>query len=516
VRSGPDDETPAAPAPEGRYRRQLLRNTVAAGAANGWTIVLVLASVPLLVRGLGTAAFGLWAILQTFSAVTGWLSLADLGVGVATTRAVAACRAVDDVDGARRAAVTGVAVAGAIAVVGAVVLAVVGVAAFPALFDVPDHLVDGFRVAIVLFSVQVVFELVGALLGAGLDGLQRIDLARAVDSSRRTVVVGAAAVAALVSGELAVTVLASAATTVVAVIASAVVAAHAHGGLRLRPDRVVARDLLHDGRRVWLLNSTGVLHRTMDRLIVGILLGPSAVALVEIATQVQNGIAAVLSATSYAVTSSAAWVRARVDEARVTELLLRATKYACLATLPLCATVALLAPALMEVWVGSRYDDAAGLVALGAAYLATQAPLAAGSNLLVGVGRASAVTRPAVLSLVVNAGASLALVPRYGIAGAFVGTIISSLVLTPLLLRAVAAETSVPPSRLIREGVGPAVLPTVAAAAGAAAGVVVGPGAWADLLLGGAAAGLAWLAATALVALGADERRELARVLPGR
>ena len=42
----------------------------------------------------------------------------------------------------------------------------------------------------------------------------------------------------------------------------------------------------------------------MDRLVVGVVIGPTAVALVEIANQVQNGVGAALSASSYTVTSA--------------------------------------------------------------------------------------------------------------------------------------------------------------------------------------------------------------------
>ncbi len=84
--------------PPGPFRRRLLRNTAATAAANGWTMVLSLASVPFLLRGLGIEAFGVWALLQSFSAVTGWLSLADLGVGLAATRHIADHASRDDVE----------------------------------------------------------------------------------------------------------------------------------------------------------------------------------------------------------------------------------------------------------------------------------------------------------------------------------------------------------------------------------------------------------------------------------
>src|SRR5687767_10023108 len=78
------------------YRRSVLRGTMATGVANLWAIVLGLVTLPIMPAGLGVQAFGLWVLIQTFSATTGWLSLGDLGLTTAGTRAVAAAQAVDD------------------------------------------------------------------------------------------------------------------------------------------------------------------------------------------------------------------------------------------------------------------------------------------------------------------------------------------------------------------------------------------------------------------------------------
>jgi O-antigen/teichoic acid export membrane protein len=517
VSDAADGVASAPPAPLGRYRRQLLRNTAATGLANGWAIVVALVSVPLLVRGLGATAFGTWALLQTFSAITGWLSLADLGVGIAVTRAVADRAAVDDHAGVGRAVGSALAIAAAIGLGCAAVLAVAGRALMAGAFRVPDHLRDDLRLALLPFAVQVLFELVGSVAGSCLDGLQRIDRSRALDAGRRTVVIGAAVATALATERLAPTVAAAAAATVVATVVALVALGRELGaGRRARPHRATAGQLLHYGRRVWLLNGTGVLHRTMDRTIVGAVLGPAAVALVEVATQVQNGVAAVLSASSYAATSSAAWVQARDDRDRLRELLVRGTKYTCLATLPLCGLVAVLGGPLLDAWLPDRYGEAAGLIALAVAYLAIQAPLATGSNLLLGVGRAGAILRPAALAVVVNLAASIALVHAYGIAGAFVATIVSSLVLTPLLARAVADATGVGIGTVVRASVVPALPPAVAATAAAGAVAVAGLGPLVTLVAGFAVGTVAWVGAGLAFTFGPDERAELRRLLPGR
>src|SRR5580765_3179925 len=70
-------------------KRRLVTNSVAGAAGNVWTIVLSLAAVPILLVSLGAQAFGVWALIQTLSVSTGWLSLADAGIGIAAGRSIA-------------------------------------------------------------------------------------------------------------------------------------------------------------------------------------------------------------------------------------------------------------------------------------------------------------------------------------------------------------------------------------------------------------------------------------------
>jgi PST family polysaccharide transporter len=501
-------EFPAAP---GFFRRRLLRNTVATGVANAWAMVVAVASLPFLLHGLGATAFGTWAILQTFSAISGWLSLADLGTGLAATRAIADHASRDEEHDRDLAVGTTLALSAAIGVVFVVVFATIGSTLFLGAFDVPESLHAAVRVAVPAFGLQIFLELVAGGAGACLDGLQRIDRSRLADAVRRTAIAVAASVTALAGGGLQGVAIASASATAAGLVFALVLLRHELGRLPVRPGRTMGGGLLRYGRSVWALAMTGVLHRTMDRLIVGVVIGPTAVALVEIANQVQNGVAAVLSAASYTVTSGAAWVEGRGDHHRVRELVVRGTRYACLATLPLCALVAVLATPVISVWVGASHIEAADLVRLAVLYLATQAPLAASTNVLIGVGRAGSVVGPAWVAVVTNLVASIALVEWFGVAGSFVATIISSLVLDPLLVHLVRVELGVQPRELLR-AVRPSVLP-VATAAAVAALVLATPWPTGVVAGVGAAGGLAAAAVSGFFVIGGSERRELARGL---
>src|SRR5437763_4593819 len=146
--------------PPGRpFRRRVLLNTASTGVANIWASVVGVATLPLLLSGLGAQAFGLWVLLQTFSAITGWLSLVDLGVGTATARAVAERAALDDEHGVRRTISSSMVLFLVFGAVCAVVLAAAGDRWLPSLFHAPAGLRSALRFAILLFSIQVVLDL---------------------------------------------------------------------------------------------------------------------------------------------------------------------------------------------------------------------------------------------------------------------------------------------------------------------------------------------------------------------
>lgn len=488
-------------------------NSAATAAASGWTILLTIVSVPILLDGLGIASFGLWALLQTFAAVTGWLSLADFGIGLAATSRVADESSRGEFAERNLTVGTTLRLFLAIGFVFAALIAIVGPGLFVALFEVPTDLTDAARFAVSVFAVQVAFDLLASGAVASLDGVQRVDLSRLSDATRRTAVLTAASATALAGGGLRGVAVAAAIASGASSLFSLGLLRSQLGSIPVRGSARTARQLLRYGRTVWTLGVTGVMHRTMDRLIVGIMIGPKSVALVEIANQVQNGVASVLAASTYTVASGAAWIHARKSFDRLRELVLRGAKYSSVTTIPACAVIAILAVPVITTWLGDEQAEAAGLVRLALLYLAIQTPLAVGTNVLVGTGRAGRIVRPALLAVLVNLAASIVLVDRYGVVGALLATNISAVVLTPLLLRVLDADLGVSPSTVFRQGFVPAVVPTVGGSLAAAVVLLAPFSPVVTTVVGGVAGvGVAALLVTT-VALNPAERQEFRRTI---
>jgi O-antigen/teichoic acid export membrane protein len=485
-------------------------NAAVTTAGNFWAIAVTALTLPLTLRGLGVEAFGVWAIIQTFSVFTGWLTLADIGIGTAATRFIAARRAVGDDNGVAVCVSTSLAAFAAIAFGAAGLIGVCGGAALRTVFHVPAGLGHDAGIAVLFFAVQVLFDFVTRASECCLEGLNRVDLSRGLEMVRRTIVVATVAAVAHTGGGL---VGAAAASAIVSGPVSALSLVLLHRELRPHawsaPAWAELGKLFEYGREIAVLKPIGVVHRMMDRVIVGAALGPASVSLVEVATQVQAGADSILSAASYAVVPGASWLDARGEKAKLAELQLRGTRLSVLATMPLVVLPAMFAPELLRVWMGPSQHAAAPLVVLGLVYIGVTAPAQVSSNLLVGVGHARSVLWPSLMAVAVNLAASIALVHLIGVPGAFVGTLVASPIVIALITRAALHLVEVDVTVFARDVIRP-LLPPCAALLGTSAAFALAP--LSDLttiVIGGAVGLLVYAVSSVYFAFDPSERAQL-------
>lgn len=490
------------------YLRRVLVGTVAATAGNLWTIVLGVVTLPLLVHNLGPSDFGVFALLQVCNGTTGYLSIASVGAGVAGLRLVASRGASGDDEGTARALGALIVVGAGIGVAGGLVFAAGGPYLFEALLG---ERAGGFTAVARWFGLSLVAEQVALSVQYGADGLQRVGLSRLSDAARRTVTIVAATVTAMVTGRLDSAVAASAIAGVCwAVVVTGAVVLGARGQARpARPHREDVRRILRSGSEVGGLTAVGVGHRSMDRLLAAWLFGPTSVGIVEIATQVQNAASAVLSASSYVATASAPWLESSGAVQQQRDLLLRGTRLVMLATVPVVLVLGILADPLLDVWLGGPGDRAATLVPIALVYIGVSAPLQVASNMLLGTGRAMTIIRAALPSLIVNLVASVALARAFGLAGLFWGTVLGSVVLTPLLFRAARAMVPVTPGELLAAAVVPCLRPAAALAVMLTAALLAPLPALATLVAGALLGGAAFVLAALRYSVQSGEVTEL-------
>lgn len=509
-----DPEPKEPPPPEHRpFRRRLLINTLASGVSNAWAIVLALVTLPLVLHGLGTRTFGIWVILQTFSASTGWLAILDGGLGTSATRQIARHSSVEaTVDTGAAIGTSLVAFAG-LAVVGAGIAIAVGAPVVNALGRVPSAQRGTVEMAVLLLGGQVVAELAFQWAISCLEGLQRADLSRASDMVRRGLFAGTTSWAALATHSLVRVELAALVSSVVGALVGIVLLQRHARGVRPHWSRSEFRPLVHYGGIIALLRPISAMYRLMDRIIVAAALGPSAVTLVEIATQLQNGASAVLAAASYAVMPGAAWLHGRSGRTELKRLLLDGTRYVLLVSLPVAVGVIVLAGPGIDLWVGHRYHAAASATQIAVAALAVGAIAQVGSLILTGTGRAVVILRASAIGVVVNLGLSIALVFPLGIDGVFWATLISFLITTPWIVVSVCRDSDVAPAEFLRTSVLPTAVPLAAEGVACAAVVLLGLRPLGTVILGGACGAVAYSLTALKFSFAPGEIKDLRRGL---
>lgn len=457
-------------APLTPHQDQYRRNQRSNVAGNAWSILVGLVSVPFLLEGLGPEAFGVWALLQAFSATTGWLSLADLGINTAlareTANRVAAGRPLGALPatGLMMSAAAGCACAGALAVVGTV--------GFNAVFDVSEALESEARVAVIFAAAQAAIDLLTRASHALLEGTGRLDLARGLDVIRRTLSVGGATVAAVTSGRVSCALAAATAGSAISLVVAHVVLRQ-RGGPIGTARMGETRALLRSARSFGLLNGAGVVHRTMDRLVVGVVLGPVAVGLVEVAGQVQSGITALVNAVAYPTASAAPFRLRESGLSGLRRLTVEATQKTLTVALIAAVPVAILPTPILAVWLGDFDSELPVLVSLAVVYSIVVAAGAVPGYVCQGIGAARRLVRPTVVSVAANAVMTVLLVEAVGVKGALIATIVTTIASTAIVMHITATELGATPGELVRSPLQVAIPAGMVAALGAGLARVV-------------------------------------------
>jgi O-antigen/teichoic acid export membrane protein len=496
------------------YLRRVVVGSLATTAGNAWTIVLGVMTVPPLLHGLGAESFGIWSLLQACSGTTGLLSIASVAHTLPTTRLVAASGTDRSTDDVRDIARTELFCSLAAGLVLALAFASLG---RPALSGLLGGSPESLGAVVVWFALYLLSEQVALGAQAVLEGAQRLDLSRAADALRRTTYLGTACIVALRTEDLLATVAIS------AVVASVVSAGITTGLVRSRfgsagrARKAIAMEIVRSAGAVIALNAVGVLHRTMDRFLAAALFGSTAVALVEVATQLQSAVSAVLAASAYTALTSAPWLDARGARDQQKALLLRGSRYVLLATVPVGLYVSFVADPLLDVWLGDEVQAAAGLVPIAVAYVLVAAPFQVGSNMLLGMGKASQVLRAAAPAVVLNLAASVVLSEAFGLAGLFWGSLVGNAILLPMLGSAIKRIVDVDLATALRDVFAP-VAPAAAALIGSLAIVMLaGPDTpWITLVAAAAVSLPLYVAIAARWGFRPGEIRELVGALRAR
>jgi O-antigen/teichoic acid export membrane protein len=381
-------------------------------------IGFLLAMTPYVIDRRGADGYGAWAIVL---AVAGYLRLLDLGIGQATARFVAATDA-----GAQRRAVVATSVAVlCLAGAGGIVIGLALAALSPVLFgDIPG-LRGALTVAAVSTGLQVPLNVFGnALFGAG-----RI-VARNAFIVARMVGSGAAIVVAIeAGGGLLAFVVAQAGAELAVMIAQAAWARARVEGLDASP-RDANRDRLREVT-AFSFAVLGLMVATQlafysDGIVIGAIIGTTAVAVYTVAMRIVEGASQLLSqfADVFLPVFSRLDAGGQLERART--VFHGGTRATLLVGYPLIALLCGLGGPLVRLWVpGDEFQAAWTPLALLAGALACTAPLRFGILWAIGAARHHRIAVYAVLDAMANIGISIALAGPLGIDGVALATFVT-------------------------------------------------------------------------------------------
>ena len=435
------------------------RNVSTRYLAIGVEAALGLVMLPFNIAHLGQAAYGLWALTAS---VTAYFSILDLGYSGAVVKFVAQYRARRDERSLNEILSTSFwlfAAVGACAYLLIVVLAM----NLGSVFQLtPDQIATG-RAVLLIVGAQVAAGLAFSVFGGVINGFQRYDLNNVVGTASALVAAGVN-VAVLSSGYGLVPLVA--ATTAVRLLTYFVYRANAY---RVFPDLRLSwaafrRDRLKELTRfsvyMAVIDWANRLNYAADALVIGIFLGPGAVAVwsvgqrvAELAQRLSNQLNEVLFP---AVVDSD--TTARLD--RLQTIFVQGTRLSLATVIPLAGGLILMAHPLVTAWVGANFAESALVLQLLAATVIVRVGQATSTILLRGSGGHRLVAATNASAALCNLALSVAMVGPYGLRGVALGT------LAPVLLAAVvmifpaaSRRAGLPLRRALSSAVWPAVWP---------------------------------------------------------
>jgi O-antigen/teichoic acid export membrane protein len=395
-----------------------------------WLVGLGVLITPYLVRHLGVATYGLLTVLL---AVSAYSTALDFGFGFALVKYVSEYYGRRDNQAVRRLVSTaitvylalGVLLGSALILLSPWLISLLGVKE-----SVRPLAQDAFYISGAMLCITLFLSMASAVPNA----LQRMDL-----TTRRTIGFGSVAmlgqVVLLAVGRGLLSLLILQVVVGIAAVASFLIASK-----RLLP--VITFRPTFDPATFKLLGRFSALKfvnqlaattvMQIDKFLVGGLVSLAAVGYFVVPLQLAQRLPSLVGNIAVAFLPAASTFHGQRDAGRLSELYLRAMKLVALLVFPLASILVIFAHPILTYWIGHTFADKSSLalqllaIGYGLNTFSTIPAITSDSK-----GRPGVTAAFSVVSTAVNVGASLLLIPRFGINGAALAIVINSVVLVP-------------------------------------------------------------------------------------
>ena len=474
------------------------------GMAQAATILSTLVFFPLLYAAFGPGDFGVYIIAST---VTGIAVMFDFGIGTSTVRHVAERIALRDLEGFSVVVSSTAALLAVLGVVVAVVVVVVGLSA-GLLFNVTAEQEELLTRLLLIGGVMQLWSWPAATAVHVLGGLERYDLVARTSVLATLGNVMAIGLVLLMDAGPVQLMFASAAVMVAGSLMNFWSLWRVTPARRLvAPEYATARELVRGGLPIFAVGFTQFLNKEQaDRLVVAVVLGPTSVALYEIAAKMSTLITQVTALPVSAVLPLASGLSARRDTAALRDLFIKGSRYISMIVAPIAIILIVLAGPFVRAWFGPGFETSVivAQMLIGAQLFV---PLyLVGDIILMATGRFSLWVRPGLLLAMTNVVLSVVLVRYVGLVGVAFGTLLAGLLELPVYARIILPETGATARQWLGAALPAyALVPLAALVAYAAAQTSLSLSLGGVAVCGGLALAAYWLAAYVVV-LTAGER----------
>lgn len=491
-------------------KRKIVRNTLAYSIVQVVQMISAFVFMPFLIQRFGITNYGVYLLA---SSVTGYLGLLDFGVGTTVIKFVAQYRATDDDKQLGK-------------LISSVLVFYTGIGVFAASFLLLfsrygvglfrlDSLGQGLASNLFMAAAFVALLSWPATIGGlVLSGLQEYETVSKIGVG---VVLGniAATAFVLVLGEGPVLLLlTNGAVGVVGGIVYFVFARRKLHGVAIAFSNVSRTMLKTVFSFSWAMFVTQVcsliIYQQTDRVVLGIFVGATAVALYEAASKVQSLVAQLGGMTATAVLPAASQFDAQSRPDALRALFLRGTKYVTAFIGPVVVTIIVLAQPLLLHWLGRGFLSQVTNAQIFVAFWLLWANIQLGTVMLTGMGRVKFILGYTVAQTAANLALSLLLVQKLGVLGVILGTVTTNIAVFPFILRYILRTLDLELRRWLRDVVLPVypilIVPVLVGVAAQFLGLT-------GTLLGVAVAAVlscaAYWAVLFFLGLNSDERREV-------
>lgn len=423
-------------------RRRFMRNTSFSLFQQIVNIGIGIMLVPFLLWQLGTQGYGLWLTLQLFN-IFGLMALADLGFQGALIRHLVKYRSSGDVAAFRRLLSTALALFTLIGLLGAGGIIIFAQTIFTSMFEVPGSQQSVMRLALTVYAVHLAISFPLLVFKAVFSGTQDVATLKLCEAIERVVFAALVVGVLLIEKSLLALVicdLAALAITAVIIVISAKrrhpqwCSAHVSLVTFRGLDEVASMSGL-----VFVYNAANQLFVKGPDVLVGIILGPSALAYVTIATRIPRVLKTLQSAVNAAVLPHASLLDTQTGDldakGRFTLAGLRASY---LVMVPASLFLIVFAQEVLAFWVGDSYAWLGPFMVAAFIWQLLGTVSTFGGATLTSNAQ---IKKPAWALLVVNAGLLGLLassLDRLGLPGLFVALLVASAVGSAIMLSAVA------------------------------------------------------------------------------